>query len=104
MAQLPKTLLALAMLIGLLAAEAPAGAAEGEAGARSTGQRIYVPIYSTIRYRNDEEYAMAVTISIRPPCSASRRPWNAYAPPPMKNARTAGPCGFAGHTSSSTEA
>ncbi len=39
--------------------------ATADAPGRSTGQRVYVPVYSSIHYLNDTQYSLAVTISIR---------------------------------------
>jgi hypothetical protein len=40
-------------------------AAAAEPAARSTGQRLYVPIYSSIPYLEGQELNFAVTVSIR---------------------------------------
>ena len=56
-----------ALVIALLVecAVAKGETAQNPLPALSTGQRIYVPVYSSIRYLNDAEYDLAVTISIR---------------------------------------
>jgi hypothetical protein len=54
------------MLLAMLAAAAPAPAEEaGWSVPRSLGQRIYVPIYSSVPYLNDQIFHLAVTVSIR---------------------------------------
>jgi hypothetical protein len=54
------------LLLAMLAATAPAPAEEaGWSVPRSLGQRIYVPVYSSIAYLNDRVFDLAVTVSIR---------------------------------------
>ena len=58
------------VLAALVASQAPAAsyparAAETMAVGRSVGQRLYVPIYSSIHYLEGQELNFAVTVSIR---------------------------------------
>ena len=54
----------LACCLAVAAALAP-GRAFGETAPRSTGQRLYVPIYSSIAYLEGQPLNFAVTVSIR---------------------------------------